>query len=80
MQGEEKARRLELCEQASTEQDPNQLSELAKEIDCLLQEKQGRLKARSWRGLFFVPLGLVLTGCGFNLGAYFLDVAMQRSK
>jgi hypothetical protein len=47
MQGEEKERWLELCEQASTEQDPNKLSELVKEIDILLQEKQDRLKARN---------------------------------
>jgi hypothetical protein len=47
MQGQEKERWLELCEQASTEQDPKKLSELVKEIDRLLQERQDRLKARN---------------------------------
>jgi len=30
-----------------------------------------------WRGLFLVVLGLVLSGCGFNLAAYFLYVTVQ---
>jgi len=47
MQGKEKERWLELCEQASTEQDPIRLSELVEEVDRLLQEKQDRLKARN---------------------------------
>jgi hypothetical protein len=42
MQGKEKERWFKLCEQASTEQDPKQLSVLVKEIDRLLQEKQDR--------------------------------------
>lgn len=47
MQGKEKERWFKLCEQASTEQDPKQLSVLVKEIDRLLQEKQDQLKARN---------------------------------
>jgi hypothetical protein len=43
MQGKEKERWLELCEQAST----IRLSELVEEVDRLLQEKQDRLKARN---------------------------------
>jgi hypothetical protein len=46
MQGKEKERWLELCEQASTEKDPKQLSVLVQEIDRLLQEKQDQLEAR----------------------------------
>jgi hypothetical protein len=46
MQGKEKEPWLELCEQASTEQDPEKLSELVEEVDLLLQEKQDRLNAR----------------------------------
>jgi hypothetical protein len=78
MQGEEKASWLELCEQASTGQDPNKLSELAKRLPTAGEARQ--TQGAQLRRLFFVLLGLVLTGCGFNLGAYFLDVAMQRSK
>jgi hypothetical protein len=47
MQGKETERWLELCEQASTEQDPIRLSELVEEVERLLQEKQERLKARN---------------------------------
>jgi hypothetical protein len=47
MQGKEKERWFELCERASTEQDPIKLSELVEEVDRLLQEKQERLKARN---------------------------------
>jgi hypothetical protein len=49
MQGKEKEKErwFELCEQASTEQNPKQLSELVKEIDRLLQDRQDRLKPRN---------------------------------
>jgi hypothetical protein len=43
MQGENKERWKELCEQASKEQDPAKLHELIREINRLLEEKQGRL-------------------------------------
>jgi hypothetical protein len=45
MQGEANERWMELCEQAAKEQDQVRLSELVKEIDRLLEEKQARLKA-----------------------------------
>jgi hypothetical protein len=38
--GETKERWLELCEQASKEQDPKKLMELVEEIDRLLKERQ----------------------------------------
>jgi|HubBroStandDraft_1064217.scaffolds.fasta_scaffold221196_2 hypothetical protein len=38
--GKTKKRWLELCEQASTEQDPKKLMELVEEIDRILKEKQ----------------------------------------
>jgi hypothetical protein len=40
MQGETKERWMRLAEQAATEQDPNRLMELVKEIDELLAKKQ----------------------------------------
>ena len=48
MQGETVERWRELCEQVTTEQDPDRLIELAHEIVRLLDEKEERLqKARS---------------------------------
>jgi hypothetical protein len=44
MQGENKERWRELCEQAAVEQDPAKLHELVKEINRLLDEKEVRLK------------------------------------
>jgi hypothetical protein len=41
---ENKERWLELCEQASKEQDPEKLMELTQEILRLLDEKEARLK------------------------------------
>jgi hypothetical protein len=43
VQGANKERWRELCEQASVEQDPKKLLELTKEINDLLARKQGRL-------------------------------------
>ena len=43
MQGANKERWRELCEQASVEQDPEKLLELTREINELLARKQGRL-------------------------------------
>jgi hypothetical protein len=40
----DKARWVELCEQASVEQDPKKLMELVREITRLLDEKQERLR------------------------------------
>jgi hypothetical protein len=40
----DKAQWLELCEQASVDQDPKKLMELVKEINRLLEEKEERLK------------------------------------
>jgi hypothetical protein len=40
----DKARWLELCEQASVEQDPKKLMTLVAEITRLLDEKQERLR------------------------------------
>jgi hypothetical protein len=40
----DKARWLELCEQASVERDPKKLMVLVAEITRLLQEKEERLK------------------------------------
>jgi hypothetical protein len=47
MIGEKKERWLELCEQASVEQDPKKLLELVSEINQLLREKAGRLRLRA---------------------------------
>jgi hypothetical protein len=44
MQGANKERWKILCEQASTEQDPEKLHELVKEINDLLEAKEARLK------------------------------------
>ena len=44
MQGPIKERWRELCEQAVIEQDPTKLTELSKEIDRLLFEKEARFK------------------------------------
>jgi len=46
MQGETKERWMRLAEQATTEQDPEKLLQLIKEIDALLAEKQARLNNR----------------------------------
>jgi hypothetical protein len=35
---------MQLCERAATEQDPEKLMELVKEINRLLEEKERRLK------------------------------------
>ncbi|HEY4840340.1 MAG TPA: hypothetical protein VIH78_00125 [Terriglobales bacterium] len=43
MDGETKERWLELCEQASKEQDPKKLMELVEEIDRILKGKQDGL-------------------------------------
>jgi hypothetical protein len=43
MQGANKERWLILCEQAANEQDPDRLMALVKEINDLLEKKQGRL-------------------------------------
>jgi len=43
MTGDSKERWRELCEQASVEQDPDNLLELVKEINQLLEEKRTRL-------------------------------------
>ena len=43
MQGANKERWRELCEQAAVEQDPKKLLELTKQINELLEAKQGRL-------------------------------------
>jgi len=48
VQGKDKERWVELCEQAAIEQDSKKLMKLIQEIDRLLREKQERLdKARS---------------------------------
>jgi len=44
VQGETRDRWLVLCEQAATEQDPHTLMELIREINCLLEEKEQRLR------------------------------------
>jgi len=44
LQGANKERWFELCEQAATEQDPQKLLELIREINRLLEEKQQRLR------------------------------------
>ena len=44
MQGANKERWLELCEQAATEQDPKKLLSLIEEINKLLEAKQHRLE------------------------------------
>jgi hypothetical protein len=42
MQGENKERWKQLCEEAAIEQDPTRLSELVREINSLLEEKELR--------------------------------------
>jgi hypothetical protein len=44
MQGKDKQRWVELCEQAAVEQDSRKLLKLVREIDRLLREKQQRLE------------------------------------
>jgi hypothetical protein len=44
---ENKERWMELCEQASTEQDPEKLSLLVAEINRLLQEKEDRVHGKT---------------------------------
>jgi len=46
MQGEAKQRWQELCEQAATEQDPERLMHLIREINVLLEAKEKRLQQR----------------------------------
>jgi hypothetical protein len=43
MQGETRERWRKLCDQAATEQDPQKLVEIFKEIICMLDEKAARL-------------------------------------
>jgi hypothetical protein len=43
MQGEKKERWMQLCAQATVEQDPQKLIELVQEINALLEEKERRL-------------------------------------
>jgi len=43
MQGEKQLRWRELCEQAVTEQEPDRLLQLVREISTLLEEKYYRL-------------------------------------
>jgi hypothetical protein len=43
MQGEANERWMQLCQRATTEQDPEQLLELIREINNLLEEKHARL-------------------------------------
>jgi hypothetical protein len=47
MQGENKERWRDLCEQAAVEQDPERLMILIKEINHLLEEKEKRLQKRT---------------------------------
>jgi hypothetical protein len=47
MIGDDKEDWKVLCEQAAVEQDPQQLVELVKQIDRLLEEKQSRRRNRS---------------------------------
>jgi hypothetical protein len=47
MQGPNKERWKELCDQASKEQDPVKLHQLIKEINDLLEAKEARLKGTS---------------------------------
>ena len=50
MQGESKERWQKLCEQAATEQDPDQLIVLIQEINRLLAEKEKRLQEQRVHG------------------------------
>jgi hypothetical protein len=44
MQGKLKEEWMQLCEQAAIEQDANKLMDLVREINRLLEEKDGRLQ------------------------------------
>ena len=43
MQGETREQWMQLCQRASTEQDPDKLVQLVREINNLLEEKRARL-------------------------------------
>jgi hypothetical protein len=47
LKGEKKEIWMQLCERAASEQDPDKLMELVKEINRLLEEKERRLKHTS---------------------------------
>jgi len=49
LKGEKKEIWMQLCERAASEQDPDKLMELVKEINRLLEEKERRLKETSKR-------------------------------
>ena len=44
MKGQKKEIWMQLCERAASEQDPDKLMELVREINRLLEEKERRLK------------------------------------
>jgi len=46
MQGKKKERWLELCKQASKEQDPEKLMKLVEEITRLLEERELQLRGK----------------------------------
>jgi hypothetical protein len=50
MQGETKERWQKLCEQATTERDPQELMKLIEEINRLLEQKEQRLREERTRG------------------------------
>ena len=53
MKGLLKERWMQLCEQATVEQDPQKLVELINEINRLLEEKERRLKQNpEWKDLY----------------------------
>lgn len=47
LKGQKKEIWMQLCERAATEQDPDKLMDLIKEINRLLEEKERRLKGDS---------------------------------
>jgi hypothetical protein len=47
LKGEKKEIWMQLCERAASEQDPDKLMELVREINRLLEEKERRLKNTS---------------------------------
>ncbi len=47
MKGQKREIWMQLCENAASEQDPDKLMELIKEINRLLEEKERRLKSNS---------------------------------
>jgi hypothetical protein len=47
LKGEKKEIWMHLCERAATEQDPDKLMELIKQINDLLEEKERRLKGNA---------------------------------